>query len=135
MSTPLDQPKFDHSQSGSAAQWGLASLLMGGLFILMAMLELQLNMQLFVYSSRFSIRDARQIHDSAMLAAIILPGLTITSIAFGIRGVALAYKRAQPCALAWAGVLMSTLALALWFFTFYNLFDILDMMIRFHGGF
>jgi hypothetical protein len=125
-----DEPKVTPSQTRIAAEWGLASLLLGGLLAMMAMLTLQINLQMYLSPRVWSQGDLRPIYYVAIVGAIFLFGMTSTSIAFGIRSLVVAYRRAQPCALGWAGILVSTLALLLWIGTFVDLFSVLDMLMR-----
>ena len=48
MTTTPDPPNVDQSRTLNAAEWGLASLLLGGLLAVMAMLTLQINLQMYL---------------------------------------------------------------------------------------
>jgi hypothetical protein len=127
--TTLDEPKINPSQGRNAAEWGLASLLLGGLLSVMAMLTLQINLQMWVTRASWSAGDVRPIYYAAIVGAIVLFCMTSTSIGFGIRSLVIAYKRAQPCALGWAGLMTSTLALLLWIGTLVDLLEVLDVLM------
>ena len=130
MAIPLDQPKITESQSRSAAEIGLASLILGGLLAVMAILVLQINLQMFLSPRAWASNDVQAIRYAAVAGAIVMGGLTITSMAFGIRSIATANNHAQTNALGWAGLLISTLALLLWIGTLVDLFFVLDMLLR-----
>ena len=59
MTTMLDQPKTNEFQTRAAAEWGLASLLLGGLLVVMGMLELQINQQMYELAPIVGQRCAR----------------------------------------------------------------------------
>lgn len=130
MTTTPDEPKGSPSATRGAAEWGLASLLFGGLLAVLAMLTLQINLQMFLSPRIWSPSDVRPLQYAGVGGAIVLACLTGTSIAFGIRSLAIAYRRAQPCALGWAGTLISILALLLWIGALVDLFAVLDMLMR-----
>ena len=127
MTAAPDEPKIDPSQTRGAAEWGLASLLLGGVLALMAMLTLQINLHIFLGPRNWSPNDVRPILFAAVPGGIFVLGMTGASIAFGIRSLALAYQRAQPCALGWAGLLISTLGLPLWILTLIDLLGVLHV--------
>jgi hypothetical protein len=133
MTNTPDQPKVDQLQTRNAAEWGLASLLLGGLLAVMAMLTLQINLQMYLNPKGWWPNDVRPVQYVGIAGAIVLAGLTGTSIAFGIRSLMLAYKHAQPTALGWLGTMTSVFALLLWIGTLVNLFSVLDMLITVHG--
>jgi len=127
-----ESTKLISKNEDTASHWGLASLLLGGLLAVMAMLMLQMNLQMYLSPRGWSQGDLRPIHDVAIVGAVILGVMTSASMAFGICSLAFAYKRAQPCALGWAGLMISTLAMFLWIGAFVDLFEVLDMLMR--GG-
>src|SRR5436853_185887 len=96
-------------------EWGLASLLMGGLLALMALVMLITNVLLF-----FGAADKLDPASQSLATLVGLVGvvgvlvLCVISIVFGVRGV----KRAQwfdtPTAVPLAGVLISIAATFLW---------------------
>ncbi len=130
MTAKPEESIINPAPTRAASEWGLASLLLGGLLAVMALLILQINLQIFLSPRSWSRDDVRPIHDVAIVGAIILAGLTSASLAFGIRSLLLAYKYKEPAALGWAGVLVSTLALLMWIGAFIDLFAILDMLMR-----
>ena len=133
MTTTPDPPNVDQLRTLNAAEWGLASLLLGGLLAVMAMLTLQINLQMYLTPRVWSLDDIRPIQYAGIAAAIVLAGLTGTSIAFGIRSLVLAYKHVRPSALGWAGTMTSIFALLLWICTLVDLFSVLDMLKTVHG--
>jgi hypothetical protein len=112
----------------SSAEFGLASLILGGLLAVMAFLTLQINLQMFLIPRNWSVGDLDAIRGVAVVGSFVLAGLTTTSIALGIRSIVLAGKQQQPSALGWAGLLLSTFALLLWIGTLIDLFSVVDML-------
>ena len=108
-----ESTKLTSKNQDTASHWGLASLLLGGLLAVMAMLWLQMNLP----DRTLFFRLGDDVRAIVNLGAVILGVTTITSIAFGISSLVVAHKRAQSCALGWAGLLVSTLALLMWILT------------------
>jgi hypothetical protein len=130
MSNVTNEPQNNGTPCRSAAETGLASLLLGGILALMAMLTLQINLQMYFSPRVWPLNDVRPIFYAAILSSIVLAGITGTSIAFGIRGLMIAYKNRLPAALGWAGLLISGLALFLWIGALVDLFSVLEMLRR-----
>ena len=133
MSTVFDGGKSDLAQGRQAADWGLASLLLGGILAVMAMLLLQICLYLFLSPSVWGTEDVKRLHDVAIYGRIVFITAGIVSIAFAIRSLALAYNRSQPSALGWAGLLISLIALALWIGVLFDLFEVVEFMARRQG--
>ena len=139
MNDPFDPPRIvNQSQSRHAAEWGLAALLMGGILAIMSLLMLMVNVLLYMGALDrpfLGSGEVRAVFIGAIFGAVILAGLCGTSIAFGIRSIVSAYRREQPCALGWAGLLISILAMLLWIAVMVDLFMIVTMMMRFDRAF
>jgi len=114
MRQDTDNRDGNDPQPRHAAEWGLASLLLGGFLAVLALLTLQLCLSLFVSPPIWAPQDLHMLHDAGVAGAFVLGGLCLLSTIFGIRSLASAYRRGQPCALGWAGLLVSILALLLW---------------------
>jgi hypothetical protein len=102
--------------AGHAAQWGLASLLTGGLVVLVAPLTLIVNILLAAFGPGRLGLDAPQITlvtwgFAVGLAVVLLLG--VGGMLFGIAGIFSARARGQPVALGLAGVLVSVAGLLL----------------------
>ncbi len=128
-------PETNESQDNSkrdraAAEWGLASLLMGGVLVMTAMLMLHINLHMYHNPRAWWPDDVRSLRYVGIVGSFELAGLTGASLTFGIRGVLLANRLRQPSALAYAGVLISTFALFLWIITLVNFFSVTDMLLR-----
>jgi hypothetical protein len=133
MSTTFDDGKTNQPQTRQAAEWGLASLLLGGILAVLGLFMLQIDLHLFLSPPVWAPSDLRTLHNVAICGAFVLGGMGIASIAFGIRSLVFAYKRAQPSALGWAGLLISVLALLLWIGALADLFAVVDTMVRRQG--
>jgi hypothetical protein len=133
MSTAFDHEKTSQTQTRHAAEWGFASLLMGGILAVLAMLMLLINLLLFLSPPVWGPSDLRALYYVAIAGVVVLVGIGFTSVAFGIRSLASAYKRGQPSALGWAGLLISILALLLWIGALVDLFEVVDTMMRRQG--
>lgn len=108
-------------------------MLMGGFLAVLAMLLLQINLSLFLSPRVWAASDLDVIHYAAIAGAIVLLAMCGASAAFGLRGLACAYRRDQPSALGWAGLLISILALCLWIGALIDLFEVVDTLMRRHG--
>jgi hypothetical protein len=101
-----------------AAEWGLASLLIGCSLALGAPVTLILNTALAAVGTQIMGPDdvalARVGYYLACLLLIALAGLGIW---FGLHGLGLAWRHERPIALPLAGALVCTVALVLWLFT------------------
>lgn len=131
LSCDVSQP--NPSQSRYAAEWGLASLLMGGFLLVLAGLCLQLNLQLFLSGPVWALEDLVRLQDGAVAAAVVLIGLCVISLCLGIVGVVSAFRRCQPCALGLAGIVLSLGALTLWIVAVINLHEVASVMILRQG--
>src|SRR5262249_14302194 len=109
MEDDLETREFNAAMTRHAAEWGLASMLLGRALALLAVLMLIVNILLGTL--------ARQIMGPAdlQLAAVggIVGGMVVLilsglSVFFGIRSLVSASRHAQPAALGIAGTLVST---------------------------
>jgi hypothetical protein len=119
---PADQPYLTaaptaSSMSRHAAEWGLASLLMGGFILIITSVVLVFALQFWVTGGsgveRAADWAAKLTIVGAVIAALILIGLSAASLAIGIRALQSAAQRRQPAGLALAGTLVSAVALVL----------------------
>jgi hypothetical protein len=105
----------DAAASRYAAEWGLASLLLGGVLTIIAPVMLIFNLMFWVSGPTVVTRDEMRV---ALGAAVVLLGvigvLGLLSVRFGFKGLGAARAYGQPAALPVAGILVSLLALLLW---------------------
>jgi hypothetical protein len=114
-------------------EWGLASLLMGGLLALMALVLLISNILLFLGSEQQRL-DQTSLELANIAAIVGIPcfiGLCVCSIVFAIRGLRGARRYDMPMALPASGLLLSIAALILWIVVGVDLIAILQ---SFRGG-
>jgi hypothetical protein len=131
MSTSCDVSFTSPAQARYAAEWGLASLLMGGTLTLLAGLALLLNLQLFLSGPVWAMEDLERLQNGSVWAGVVLIGLCVISLSVGVVGLVAAFRRCQPCALGLAGILMSLSAMTLWIVAVGNLHEVTRvMMIR-----
>jgi hypothetical protein len=130
MSTTLDDGRINPSAARQALEWGLASLIMGGVLALLAVLVLQINLHLFATPAGWAASDLRAVHHVAVAGCVVLGAMCVASIGFAIVSLVFAYHRGQPSALGWAGLMISILALLLWIGTLIDLFEVVEMLMR-----
>jgi hypothetical protein len=117
--------------SRHAAEWGLASLLTGGVLLLMAPVTLIFNFLFWVSGSRvLAPSDMRLAFQGAMIALVVLLGLVLASLSCGVIGLYSAVTRRQPAGLAAAGILVNVAALVLWLIVGIDLVAILNAFSR-----
>ena len=116
----------DSSESRYAAEWGLASLLMGGVLAIIAPVMLIFNLMFWLQGPRvIAPQDMRLAHKAGIVGVGIIAVLCLTSLSFGIKAWRAALATFQPAGLAVAGTLVSLLALILWIITGADLIMIL----------
>lgn len=125
-----EEPRVAESQNRGAAECGLASLLLGGFLAIMAMLSLQINLQMYLGTKAWSQNDLRPIAYAAVAGAVVLAVLLGTSLALAVRSLLLARRNGQSSALGWAGLLLTVPALLLWVGALVDLFAVLEMLER-----
>src|SRR6266436_749471 len=133
MSATFDDGKTSLSQTRRAAEWGFASLLLGGILALLAVLVLQINLHLFLGPPAWGASDLRALYNVTIAGSVVLGTMCAASVAFAIRSLVLAYKCGQPSALGWAGLMLSILALLLWMGALVDLFEVVDTLVRRQG--
>ncbi len=96
------------------AEWGLSSLLTGGMltvaavaFLVLAVVTLQVRDHL----NRFDVGVICTLH--VLLTLVVLP-ISLLSVIAGLRGMFSARRRRQPIAYGLMGIFTSVLALGLW---------------------
>jgi NADH:ubiquinone oxidoreductase subunit H len=108
-------PIVNAAMSRHAAEWGLASMLLGGALALLAVLMLVVNILMGTLARQImGPSDIRLAMNAAIVGAVFVTILCGVSMFFGIRSLVSAYRNQQPAALGWAGTLVSTLGLILW---------------------
>jgi hypothetical protein len=107
-------------------EWGLASAVMGGVFMLMAPIQLIANMLLFQWIGR-SLGET-DVKIALVVAMVGVPGIVcacLASLLFGVRGLRRARWYDQPAGIPIAGILLSSGALFLWVLVGVDIFAIL----------
>ena len=116
----------ESSESRYAAEWGLASLLMGGVLAIIAPVMLVFNLIFWLQGPRvLAPQDMWLAHKAAIVGVAFLALLCLASVGFGIKAWRAASATFQPAGLAVAGTLVSLLALGLWIITGADLIMIL----------
>jgi hypothetical protein len=96
-------------------EWGLASLLLGAVFALMVLPGLILVYTLGTTNFRgFHRTEERITALGGYCGGLLILGLSITGIVFGILGIVAAKKANRPIALGLAGALVNALNLLMW---------------------
>jgi hypothetical protein len=133
MSANSDDGKTNALQTRQAAEWGFASLLLGGILAVLAVLVLQINLHLFLGPAAWGASDLRALHNVTIAGSVVLGVMCAASVAFATRSLVLASKLGQPSALGWAGLMLSVLALLLWIGALVDLFEVMDTLARRQG--
>jgi hypothetical protein len=110
---------FDHDEptppSRDGAEWGLASLLLGGVLAIMVpptlLLILALDNGGFHRFGRLELHVATV---AGFVAGASLVALSLAGLAFGVTGLGAARRHRRPTALALAGVLLGAFDLFTW---------------------
>jgi hypothetical protein len=104
------------AQSRYAGEWGLASLLLGGVLVLAALFMLMTLIWYLILINQ--VRPSRTDIRLAVVITGVLTGLFVVvctvSVTCGVVGVRAAWARCQPGGLPVAGLVLSLLALLLW---------------------
>ncbi len=96
-------------------EWGLASLVLGMTFAVMVMPSLFLVHTLGVDNFRgFGRTEARIAALGGYCGGVLIVGLAITGICFGVLGIVAAKRANRPIALGLAGALLNALNLLMW---------------------
>jgi hypothetical protein len=134
-----EAPHVAATQAGAmnrhAAEWGLASLLLGAMLSVTALLMLVLNVLLGTMAPQ--IMGPGDVHLATVgacfgVAAVV--GVASFGMAAASFGLTSAIRRRQPAALPLAGIVACALALLLWLVATVDLFMVLDLMRRVAGG-
>jgi cytochrome bd-type quinol oxidase subunit 2 len=108
-------------------EWGLASLLMGGLLALMALVLFISNILIFLDAGQRLDPTSLEVANIAAIVGIpCFIGLCVCSIVFAIRGMRGARRYDMPMALPASGLLLSIAALILWLVVGVDLIAILQ---------
>ncbi len=108
---------------GHAAQWGLASVLTGGLVLLMAPLTLVITILLAAFGPGRMGMDPPQITLATwglLIGLVVVLLLGLAALLFGVAGILSARARGQPMALGLAGLLVSVAGLVLFLFAAFD---------------
>ncbi len=121
----------DSAVSRHAAEWGLASLLMGGFLSVLALITLIFNLIFWLAGARvIALQDMRLAYTGAIAGLTLIVLLCLLSLFFGIKAWRSARMNYQPAGLAVAGTLLSVLALLLWMITGTDLIYIFETFTR-----
>ena len=105
----------DSAVTRHAAEWGLASLLMGGILAILAPIVLIFNLIFWLNGPRVIAPPDMHLAYKAVIAGLALIALLcLLSLIFGIKAWRSARINYQPAGLGVAGTLISLLALLLW---------------------
>jgi cytochrome bd-type quinol oxidase subunit 2 len=108
-------------------EWGLASLLMGGLLALMALVLFISNILIFLDAGQRLDPTSLELANIAAIVGIpCFIGLCVCTIVFAIRGMRGARRYDMPMALPVSGLLLSIAALILWLVVGVDLIAILQ---------
>lgn len=129
---PGYKEEFDESsESRHAAEWGLASLLLGGVLTIIAPITLIFNLIFWLQGPRIiAPQDMGLAHKAGIVGVGFVVVLCLVSLSFGIKAWRSASAAFQPAGLAVAGTLVSLLALVLWIITGADLILILTAFVR-----
>jgi hypothetical protein len=106
--------------TGHGAQWGLASLWLGGLVLLLAPLTLIVNILMAALGPQglhMAQPETRLASYGLLVAVGLVLLLGLAGLAFGIIALSSARGRGQPAGLPLAGILVSLVALLVFLFT------------------
>jgi hypothetical protein len=113
-----------------STDWGLASLTIGGFFLIMAPIQLIFNDFYWCFGI---FRADRQEIEIGRVAALLVGGAFVALQAFalyaGFRGLSLARANNHPAALPLGGILVSGLDILLWLGLTVNLLAILGTFV------
>jgi hypothetical protein len=114
-----------------AGEWGLASLIMGGVLALMAPMTLVFNLILWLNFDRAIEPSLRTLARQGGMAAVAGIGLLcLLSVGFGIKGWRSAVATGQPAGLGVAGTLVSLMATLAWVIVGGDLLMILGTFVK-----
>lgn len=122
--------KIEFEATGRHAESGLASLLLGGILAMMAMVMLAINLLLFVSPFVWAAKDLHLLFQAAVAGTIVIGPIALFSVFVGIHAVVSGFKRRQFSALGLSGLFISTLALLLWAGAIADLFSVVDYLQR-----
>ena len=123
--------RYDDETSRVGYEWGLASLLTGGMLMLMAPVMLIVNLMIWAAGRNFLARSDLEMAYVGALAGVAGVGLLcLAGVLIGVRGLFGALAHATPVALPLAGILAGLVALVLWGVVGYDLIAILQSYLR-----
>jgi hypothetical protein len=119
------------SMARHAGEWGLASLVLGGLIVIVAPITLIFNLLLWMGRQQaVPPEHMRLAYSGALAALIVVFVLGIVGLVFGVRGLVSAAVRRQPAGLAVGGVIVNAAALLLWLIVSIDQIMIWEGMLR-----
>ncbi len=121
----------DSAVTRHAAEWGLASLLMGGILTILAPIVLIFNLIFWLHGSQVIAPPQMRLAYKGVIAALaLIVLLCLLSLIFGIKAWRSARTNYQPAGLGVAGTLISLLALLLWIIVGTDLIFIFETFTR-----
>jgi hypothetical protein len=134
MSEGIVRDVTEPAAAGHGAQWGLASLWLGGLVVLLAPLTLIVNILMAAIGPQGLHMAQPEIRLSSYglviaLGLVLLLGLA--GLVFGVIALSAARARRQPLGLALAGIFVSVVGLLLFLFT---AVDTVFVLVWFNGA-
>jgi hypothetical protein len=111
---------------GPAAQWGLASLMIGGVVFVASPVLLVFN-TIFANGGRYRVPMGLA-WTASIIGLVTILAIGVASIVFGARGCIIAGRQRQCPALAVAGMFMSIAAVISWLIVAIDLIVVLAML-------
>ena len=115
-----------------ASEWGLATLVMGGVLFLAAPIVMVLSAEMWVHANR----SAHIVLLFAWLARLGVAAAVLCSIAaigFGIKGIRLAKHDRQQSGLVVGGLVLSSASLIAWIIASIGLLSTTESLLRMYG--
>ena len=115
VSAPFAGPPADYDASRAGAEWGFASLALGGVFAVMAP-PTYLLIEIVQQNSfgGFSHSDRLLAGLGGCFIAVLILALEGVGVGFGVAGINAARRHGRPTALGLAGVMLNALDLLVW---------------------
>jgi hypothetical protein len=132
-----DAPARESARHGF--EWGLASVIVGATFLIMAPPALLFCLTLWGRGNPehgLSLGDLKLAEVGGIVCVLGAELLCLTGLLFGIRGLGRARRERQPAALPFTGILMCAAAMVAWLIVAIDLIMILSTFIRWreYGG-
>jgi hypothetical protein len=111
-----------------SAHWGLTALILGVPLLAAAPVQLLMNRDLWTRGPHGM--NVPLVFVFTLLSAVLILGLAISGLVFGVRGWLLAASERQPIALGLGGALLCGVSLVLWLIIFGDLMVFLFQNLR-----